>query len=101
MSLGPIDKSIILNFKRDGLSLRDKYKDQNTHVPKIDPNSEEIVHQSELNGIAVVDRLNWAELQKQEKLYKMKQDQFQKDMKECSFTPKIDPLSDEIAKNAV
>ena len=70
-TLGPIEKSVILNFKRDGVSLREKYRNRNSYVPKIDPNSEEIVNQSELNGIAVVDRLEYAELQKQEKLYKM------------------------------
>ena len=100
-TLGPIDKSVILNFKRDGISLREKYRNRNSHVPTIDPNSAEIVNQSELNGVGVVDRLELAELQKQDKLYKMQREQFVEDMKECSFAPKIDPNSDQIAKSAM
>ena len=100
-TLGPIEKSAILTFKRDGLSLYEKYRIKTPHVPTIDPNSKEIVNQSELNGVAVVDRLELAELQKQERIYKLQKNQFEKDMSECSFAPKIDPNSNEIAKNAI
>ena len=62
MSLGPIDKSTVLSFKLNGESLKDKYRDQNTFVPKINPKSQKIVNQSEYNGVAVLDRLEWAEL---------------------------------------
>lgn len=70
-TLGPIEKSAILGYKRDAVSLREKYRNRNSHVPTIDANSAEIVSQSELNGVGVVDRLEWAELQKQEKIHRM------------------------------
>ena len=31
----------------------------------------------------------------------MQKEQFEKDMKECSFAPKIDPNSNDLAKNAI
>ena len=31
----------------------------------------------------------------------MQKEQFERDMKECSFTPKIDPNSNDLAKNAI
>ena len=43
-TLGPIEKSVILNFKRDGKSLHEKYRNRNSHVPTIDANSAEIVN---------------------------------------------------------
>ena len=57
-TLGVIEKSIILNFKRERVGLLDKHRNKElTNRPKIDPNSEEIVQQSELHGMDVVDRL--------------------------------------------
>jgi len=53
-----IEKSVVLNFKREKISLIEKHKNkEQTYKPKINPNSEELVQQSELHGINVVDRL--------------------------------------------
>jgi len=54
-----------------------------------------------LQGVSVVDRLYWAEIQRQENLSRMQQEQMKADMKECSFAPKIDPNSEELAHNAI
>ena len=57
-NLGMIEKSVVLNFKREKISLIEKHKNkEQTYKPKINPNSEELVQQSELHGINVVDRL--------------------------------------------
>ena len=53
-----IEKSVVLNFKREKISLIEKHKNkEQTYKPKLNQNSEELVQQSELHGINVVDRL--------------------------------------------
>eukprot|EP00353_Schmidingerella_taraikaensis_P004025 CAMPEP_0185574880 /NCGR_PEP_ID=MMETSP0434-20130131/6230_1 /TAXON_ID=626734 ORGANISM="Favella taraikaensis, Strain Fe Narragansett Bay" /NCGR_SAMPLE_ID=MMETSP0434 /ASSEMBLY_ACC=CAM_ASM_000379 /LENGTH=96 /DNA_ID=CAMNT_0028191593 /DNA_START=942 /DNA_END=1232 /DNA_ORIENTATION=+ len=72
-TLGPIEKSAVLNFKKDGVSLEEKHKNRDqTHRPKIDSNSQQIMQQSEMKNMEVVERLMRADQQKQENL-RMKQ----------------------------
>ena len=56
-----------------------------------------MVQASELHGVEVVDRLLYAELQKQENLRRLQHEQLQRELQECSFTPKIDPNSQQLA----
>ena len=48
----------------------------------------------------VVNRLMRAEQQKQENLRQKQIEQYEADMKECSFTPKIDDKSEKLAQIA-
>ena len=58
-----------MSFKRDSQHINEKHRNRDaTYQPQIDPNSDEIVRGTDLNGMAVVERLELAELQKQEKL---------------------------------
>jgi len=53
-----MEKQAILSFKRDRQSLEQKHMSKDlTHQPKIDSTSAEIVQNSELGGVAVLDRL--------------------------------------------
>ena len=62
-TLGPIEKQVVLSFKRDGVDLADKHKNKDqTHKPEIDARSANIVQNSELNGVDVVQRLNYADI---------------------------------------
>ena len=100
-TLGPIEKAAILGFKRDGVTIQEKHKNKDqTYRPKIDKNSAEIVQKSEQKNTHVVNRLLKAEQDKLQNLRQKQLEQFQEDMKECSFTPKIDEKSHRLALSA-
>lgn len=90
----------MLNFKRNMQSLEEKHANPDaTFKPKINPKSAEIVEASDLRGVRMEDRFEWAEMQKQDRLNKLQEEVLAKELAECSFVPQIDENSHKIAES--